>query len=402
MSFREFTTIFHDENKVFQAFAELADEDNPISDVADGMAINYGASGVGSAVLANAKKIGPGKDCPECKLEEFFLSSWVNGDPAMIVRRNMQGEAVEALYPDDPSNVHHSYLGDPVRFRNIHAGPKETHVFHLHAHQWLQDKNDPNANYLDSQTISPGSSYTYDIQYGGGGNRNLTVGDAIFHCHLYPHFAAGMWELWRNHDVFEDGKPGLSKTNNDPRSRNLPDYELADKGSPNPAIVPIPGLPLAPLPTAEVPGYPFFIAGVPGHRPPQPPLDMAIKNPQKPKDGWLDGGLPRHLVIGGSSHVPDAEDEVERTKLLNGRGDREATRASRYVAQRTWHLTQEEENLSLARELDSAMLKILPQCGTKSEVLAMAFHAGWSKEAILAIKNGGKTQRYAGKCMERL
>ena len=332
MSFREFTTIFHDENKVFQAFAELSDEGNPISAIADGMAINYGSSGVGSVVLANKKKIGPGKDCPDCKLEEFFLSSWVNGDPAMIVRRNNDGKEVEALYPDDPSNVHHAYLGDPVRFRNIHAGPKETHVFHLHAHQWLQDKNDPNANYLDSQTISPGSSYTYDIQYGGGGNRNLTVGDAIFHCHLYPHFAAGMWELWRNHDVFEDGKLGLydKDKNPDPRLRNLPDSEIAG-GSPNPAIVPIPGFPLAPLPTAEFRGYPFFMAAEPGHRPPQPPLDMALNDKATtPEEKWLDGGLPRHIITGGTIK------NLDPNELIEGHGDPTENKASRYVAKRTW------------------------------------------------------------------
>jgi hypothetical protein len=41
---------------------------------------------------------------------------------------------------------------------------------------------------------------TYNVAFGGGGNRNLTVGDAIFHCHLYPHLAQGMWALWRNHE----------------------------------------------------------------------------------------------------------------------------------------------------------------------------------------------------------
>lgn len=393
MSFREFTVIFHDENKVFQAFAELSDENNPISSLADGMAINYGASGVGSAVLANLKQIGPSKDCPECKLEEFFLSSWVNGDPAMIVRRDRDGQGVEALYADDPSNVHHSYLGDPVRFRNIHAGPKETHVFHLHAHQWLQDKNDPNANYLDSQTISPGSSYTYDIQYGGGGNRNLTAGDAIFHCHLYPHFAAGMWELWRNHDVFEDGKPGYFdpdkplSANNDPRMRDLPDNELK-LGVPNPAIVPIPGFPLAPLPTADFRGYPFFIAGEAGHRPPQPPMDMAINdNATGADDKWLDGGLPRHVIIEGSKRKFNLNDPNDVKHLIENRGDKNENQASRYVADRVWKLNRDPNNLGLATEVETATLKILPQCGTKAEILAMAFHAGWDKQTILNLKN---------------
>ncbi|NOT10523.1 MAG: hypothetical protein HOP23_01585 [Methylococcaceae bacterium] len=384
MSFREFTTIFHDENKVFQAFAELSDEGNPVSAIADGMAINYGSSGVGSAVLASKKSIGPAKDCKDCKLEEFFLSSWANGDPAMIVRRDIHGKAVAALYPDDPSNVHHAYLGDPVRFRNIHAGPKETHVFHLHAHQWLQDKNDPNANYLDSQTISPGSSYTYDIQYGGGGNRNLTVGDAIFHCHLYPHFAAGMWELWRNHDVFEDGKPGLFdvKKNPDPRVRNLPDHEI-EGGTPNPAIVPIPGAPLAPLPTAEFRGYPFFIAGVPGHRPPQPPLDMARDNQGKE----LNGGLPRHVITDARTFPAEAS-EMQPDVLLDEVGDQEENKAARYIAKRTWKLNSDKNNVVMAAKLKSATLKMLPQCGTQDELFAMAFHAGWNKSTITGLKQG--------------
>ena len=102
-----------------------------------------------------------------------MLGSWANGDPALLVKNDPKtGEAIQALYPDDPANVHHSYLGDPVRFRNLHMGPKETHVFHLHAHQWLMTPRDQNSTYLDSQTISPGAAFTYEINYGGGGNRN--------------------------------------------------------------------------------------------------------------------------------------------------------------------------------------------------------------------------------------
>jgi hypothetical protein len=53
--------------------------------------------------------------------------------------------------------------------------------------------------------IIPGSTYTLEMTYNGSGNRNQTVGDSIFHCHFYPHFAAGMWAMWRSHDVFEIG-----------------------------------------------------------------------------------------------------------------------------------------------------------------------------------------------------
>jgi hypothetical protein len=171
------------------------------------------------------------------------------------------------LFPDDPANVHHSYLNDPARFRNIHAGPKETHVFHLHAHQWLHEPREQGSTLLDAQTISPGSAFTYEITYGGSGNRILTPGDAIFHCHLYPHFAQGMWALWRVHDVFEQGTV----------DRWLPDGEIAG-GTPTPAVVPIPNLAMPPMPTANFKGYPFYIPGLAGKRPPQPPLDFAVNS----------------------------------------------------------------------------------------------------------------------------
>jgi hypothetical protein len=67
--------------------------------------------------------------------------------------------------------------------RNVHAG-KEHHIFHLHTHQWLFTPDDDNSSYLDSQSIGPGSAYTYEISYNGSGNRNQTPGDAIFHCHF--------------------------------------------------------------------------------------------------------------------------------------------------------------------------------------------------------------------------
>ena len=70
-------------------------------------------------------------------------------------------KAALAFYPDDPSNVHHIYTGDFVKFRNVHAGPKEHHIFHLHNHQWLFNANDDNSNYMDAQALGPGSGYTY-------------------------------------------------------------------------------------------------------------------------------------------------------------------------------------------------------------------------------------------------
>jgi hypothetical protein len=337
-SFREFTVIFHDETKTVQAFPELTQE--LFHGVRDGFAINYGSGGLGAEILAVKKKVGPAANCPDCAFEEFFLESWANGDPAMNVRKDSTGKAVEALFPDDPSNVHHSYMGDPVRFRNLHAGPKETHVFHLHAHQWLHESREDGSTYLDSQTISPGGAFTYEINYGGSGNRNITVGDSIFHCHLYPHFAQGMWELWRSHDVFEAGTA----------DRNLPDAEIAG-GTPNPAIVPIPNKVMPPMPTATFKGYPFYVAAQAGHRAPQPPLDM----------DW-DGGLPRHRIIeaqhvSGAAAVPAA--------ALNDP-----------VAANVLALNKDPNLLAFAHKLTSAKLEILPQTGTPEEKVAMDYHQG--------------------------
>ena len=358
--FREFTTLFHDELTAQQAFPEMKDETDPISSLDDGMAINYGASGLGAMVLANRRRIGPAADCVECKLEEFFLSSWAVGDPALVVRKDLSGHATAAAYPDDPSNVHHSYLGDPVRFRNLHAGPKETHVFHLHAHQWVADSADPNSVYLDSQTISPGASFTYEIHYGGSGNRNFTVGDSIFHCHLYPHFARGMWELWRTHDVFEDGS----------KARNLPDGEIAE-GTANPAVVPLPHAPLPPKPTAEMPGYPFYVAAKAGHRPPQPPLDME----RDEATGVLsDGGLPRHLVLGGTRET--AKPAVDARYLDPDLPPDDPQRVSSRIAGRVAAENADGRLFSFAAKLQEAHIQLVPDAGTAAEQAAMRFHAG--------------------------
>src|SRR5262249_7778811 len=140
-----------------------------------------------------------------------------------------------AQFPDDPSNVYHSYMRDHVKFRILNASANGAHVHHQHAHQWLHTPDGDSSQYLDSQMILQGATYTLEMVYGGSGNRNLTVGDSIFHCHFYPHFAAGMWALWRVHDVFEDG------------SRMLPDPE-ATKGTPIPGLLPLPTLGMAPIP----------------------------------------------------------------------------------------------------------------------------------------------------------
>lgn len=391
--YREFTVIFHDEITAVQAFRELDSEESGLSSLRDGMGINYGASGLGPMVIANRQKIGPAKECAECKLEEFFLTSWVNGDPAMVVgyEKGDAGQLVKrAKYPDDPSNVHHSYLGDPIRFRNMHAGPKETHVFHLHAHQWVEDKHDASSHYLDSQTISPGSTFSYEVHYGGSGNRNLGPGDSIFHCHLYPHFAQGMWELWRTHDVFEDGTIGLFDPqkkigkDNDPRWRNLPDAEITE-GIPNPAVVPLPRTPLPPMPSEQFAGYPFYIKAEVGHRPPQPPLDLESDRHASAKPT-----LRRHMIVGKAGKVKDGADAEEPKHIINdvlaGKLSEIPLRVSElheagkqlsdYTARRVFRDNQNLEFFGLARQLESVQIQNLAEAGEPQEKIAMQFHAG--------------------------
>jgi hypothetical protein len=421
--YREFTIIYHQASFATQAFAQWANANlqNAMSAGADGFAINYGSAAIGPEIVANRLGVGPmgNVDAVDLKFEEFFLSSWAVGDPAMVVdvpantpnnfvnspgakpqvlakvppdsfaaisasQKNQpipdknvppqsddyaplsKVHATKAFFPDDPSNVYHSYMDDHVKFRILHAGAGPAHVHHLHAHQWLHSPDSDDGHYLDSQLIIPGSAYTLEIAYGGSGNRNKTVGDSIFHCHFYPHFAEGMWALWRVHDVFEQGTmldehgipvPGVN--------RALPDGEI-ERGTPIPAIVPLPTLAMAPMPAKveltdlspwfgnpigqgrrvhvlperepdkdaqgnvkknakgetlyvdkkdadgkpvyKNPGYPFFIPGVSGHRSPHPPLGFAwLEDPKTGEpilnDGkkiFLDGGLPRHLVLDGT------------------------------------------------------------------------------------------------------
>jgi manganese oxidase len=418
--FRDFASAFHDEVVTAQAFQGFF-RDDPVfryvlQGVGDIFMINYGSGGIGSEIIANRLGVGPMHDCADCAYEEFFLTFHAIGEVAQLVDipANFGLETIRpgqtppagttgpkanmVLYPGDPSNVHHSYTSDFTKFRNTHVG-KEQHVFHLHNHQWLFNASDDNANYLDAQGIGPSVGYTYEINFGGSGNRNKTAGDAIFHCHFYPHFAMGMWYMWRQHDVFEKGtKLQVSGTgfhtatwalkNGTPAagSRALPDGEVA-VGAPLQAIIPLPGKAMAVIPgrvqvianpitvpgtakpvgsLAQVidrninPGYPFWIAGMEhtvGHRPPTPVLDMVTPNlatalratgdplwqnlDPAQADGF-DGGLPRHTMYGIAAGT------VARTTTTP---------------------------IDFSKELLVAKPQFFPEQGTDVEQTAMRFHA---------------------------
>ena len=88
------------------------------------------------------------------------------------------------------------------------------------------------------------------------GSLTRTIGDVIFHCHLYPHFHEGMWTLWRIFDRLEDGT-GI-----------LPD------GTPIERLMPLKDRPCPPEKNFIHTGYPNFINGTFGERPLQPPLGI--------------------------------------------------------------------------------------------------------------------------------
>ena len=337
--FREITAIYHDLDDVAQqAFDNLyspqpaVDEDGEadpeaqadqdalgalLLDGADRFGINYAASGVSSRLIANRLGLSAVGQCGVCRNDEFAFSSWAAGDPGLLTSAPAwspegpaEGPQTDAVvpYPDDPSNVFHSYLGDPVRFRVLYAGQGESPVHFQQAHQWLYLPDDDSAGYVDSQVLDSGTGFTLEVAHGGSGSSNRGLGDFLFYSLNPQQRRGGMWGVWRVHDVFEAGS--VLDADGRPVGRALPDGELS-AGSPIPAVLPLPGAALAPLPgnveiaagqvtwdgkedgglplgadeEAANPGYPFFIPGVAGSRAPQPPLELIS-----------DGGLPRHVV----------------------------------------------------------------------------------------------------------
>lgn len=225
-SFREYAVFFHDE-------LEIRDKkgNTPVDPhtglPASTTAISYRSEPMRNRMPLTEEHTDTGED--------ISMSSWVYQDPAPPILK--------------------AYVGDPSKIRLIHGGVKETHVFHLHNHQWRLENANPVSTILDSISLSPGECYTLDILHGAG-SLNGMIGDAIFHCHLYPHFHEGMWTLWRIYDRLEDG------------TGTLPD------GTAIPPLMPLPGIKPPLKKNDRHPGYPNFINGTFGQRPLQPPLGI--------------------------------------------------------------------------------------------------------------------------------
>lgn len=231
-AFREYAVFFHDELEI-----DTKDGQPPV-DPHTGLPNGTTAISYRSEPMRNRLPLNHHGDHTDTD-EDISMSSWAYGDPAPPVLK--------------------AYVGDPSKIRLIHGGVKETHVFHLHNHQWRLEPDDPKSTIIDSISISPQECYTLDILYGAG-SFNRMIGDAIFHCHLYPHFHEGMWTLWRVFDRLEDG------------SGVYPD------GTPIEALMPLRDRPFPPEKDDLHPGYPNFINGRFGEEPLQPPLGILTQN----------------------------------------------------------------------------------------------------------------------------
>ncbi len=271
-SFREFTIFIHDEPEVHSGLHTIGEHSiMPLSYRAEPMPNRLPHRMRTHAAATHLKPL-PLKDKVDrtavtWKLgDELDEQFWTARDSTGNYLERVAGEEQHHsswLFGDPITHVLRAYAGDPCRVRLIHAGVKETHLFHLHVHQWravasdtaqpsVHRSNHQGSQLLDSITIGPQSAMTIDPLYGSG-SRQHAMGDIIWHCHLYPHFHHGMWGLWRSFDRLVDG------------NRPYPD------GSYCPPLNPLPGRkPIAP--TAQQPGFPWFIDGVFPMKSPPPPV----------------------------------------------------------------------------------------------------------------------------------
>jgi len=227
--FREFTTIFHDEPEM--------------KDINGNPPLNHETHQQEATMPINYRSEPMRNRMVKDPAENRSMSSWIHGDPA--------------------TQIMQTYKGDPVKIRLVHAGVKETHVFHMHNHQWHSEPNDPDSNVIDSVSFSPQEAKELNLMFGAG-SLTEAIGDIIWHCHLYPHFHEGMWGLMRVNDRLDIGGrvlPDGSKTN---QLKPLPDRE--------------------PLLSPDVlhPGYPLFLKGIFGQPAEKPPLGIIGSEFRKP------------------------------------------------------------------------------------------------------------------------
>lgn len=320
-SFREFTVFLHDEPEIHSGLhaggehtvmplnyrAEPMPNRLPhaMRRLVQGTAPHPADDQVGVDLQAFGSELG-------AELEEVF---WTARTPDGRFLERIAGEEQHHsswLFGDPVTPILRAYRGDPARIRLVHAGVKETHVFHLHVHQWRavpQDTARPSAwrpdeprgsQLLDSITIGPQAATTIDPLYGSG-SRQHAVGDIIWHCHLYPHFHHGMWGLWRSFDHYVDGHSPYPDGTPCPALQPLPGRDPRDRDDDTAGTDGTAGTDDERAPAvADRPGFPWFIDAA---HPQKSPPPVAIR----PDD--LCGrrqllGLPAHSATEYAAMAP--------------------------------------------------------------------------------------------------
>src|SRR5260370_16188242 len=65
-------------------------------------------------------------------------------------------KATVAFFPDDPSNVYHSYINDHIKFRILHGGNGVTPLQHHHPDQKPATPHNNDGSHLAKPTINTG------------------------------------------------------------------------------------------------------------------------------------------------------------------------------------------------------------------------------------------------------
>jgi len=200
-SYREFVPHYHSPSGVY--LQDGSKKTWPKSDNEQAAhAINYRAGGTGTRSDPEIDGSTP---------KRYFYSSWPNGDPG------------------SGDNVFHAYKGDSIKFVPVGASLEENHIHHVHNSRWKTVPTRTDSDTIDAQTIGLGAAYPQYLiaahgrsqgtsvhdyektvrpnmdfreafERGGAGYAHGTAGDILFHCHLFPHYAEGMWAFMRVHD----------------------------------------------------------------------------------------------------------------------------------------------------------------------------------------------------------
>ena len=297
---REFVIFFHDEPEFIPPHAFL--EPNPCGRQAHGNINGGGGGGHGGGGGGHG---GEGDVLPIMPVS-YRAEPMVNRERELwrLVRtgHDFKGRPVlneeqhhsSWMFGDPVTSIFKAYIGDPVRIRFVHAGTKETHVFHLHLYEWHAVAGDESSPRIDAISVSPQTGHTIEPVWGAG-NRHQVAGDVIWHCHLYPHFHEGMWGMFRTFETRQDGADGplLSDQEFPYTGRRIGRYP---DGTRVERLLPLPLSPAhdpnrkaPPKPTAARPGYPLYIPGEVRQKSPVPP--------------WPDRPLSAEELGGGSNNA---------------------------------------------------------------------------------------------------